>query len=162
MNLMQQSDIQPTMAENPGFIPRLALFHCQFNHYSQADFERIEALGTVRVKRIQVPCAGRISPLLILAAVQGGVDGIVISGCRPGKCHFKQGNLAARRQLTAFCDLMVYVGLEPGRLRFVWLDPADRGQLTRQVEELSQLVRSLGPARRLVTRPRATLPMGVY
>jgi coenzyme F420-reducing hydrogenase delta subunit len=162
MNFVQPADTQKKDTANPGFIPRLALFHCQFNHYGLADFKRIETLETVRVKRIQIPCVGRMNPLYILAAVQGGVDGIVISGCRPGICHYKQGNLSARRQLAAFRDLLIYVGLGPERLRFVWLDPADNGRLTREIEALSRVLFALGPARCLVTRPSAAASMEAF
>jgi len=137
---------------NTSVKPRLVIFQCQFNHYSEADIKSLEALETARVKLVQVPCAGRISPLFILNAVQGGVDGIIISGCVPGKCHFKEGNLGARRQLDAFRELLIYLGLEPQRLRFAWLDPADRGRLVEEAEKLISAVCLLGPATRLVTR----------
>jgi F420-non-reducing hydrogenase iron-sulfur subunit len=143
------------------FTPRIVLFQCRFNHYSNADLERIQALETAEVKCIQVPCAGRISPLFILNAVQGGADGIAVSGCRPGVCHFKQGNLGARRQLEALRNLLTYVGMAAERFRFVWLDPADRGRLVREVAALSSAVRSLGPARCLVTRPTAATSLEI-
>jgi len=146
---------------NRSFKPRLVLFQCRFNHYSTADLKRIETLDTADVKCIQVPCAGRISPLFMLNAVQGGADGIAISGCQPGVCHFKQGNLGARRQLSAFRNLLTYVGMAAERIRFIWLDPADRGRLAREVIELSAVVRSLGPARCLAARSSAALSMGI-
>jgi coenzyme F420-reducing hydrogenase delta subunit len=134
------------------FKPRIVLFQCRFNHYSTADLEQIETLDTANVKCIQVPCAGRISPLFILSAVQGGADAIVVSGCRPGGCHFKQGNLGARRQLAAFHDLLAHVGMAAERLDFIWMDPTDRGRLIRVMNALIATVRLLGPARSLVTR----------
>ena len=165
MKLRMKSELDGmTPKENPlerTFEPRLVLFQCRFNHYSTADLKRIEALDTADVKCIQVPCAGRISPLFILNAVQGGADGIGISGCRPGICHFKQGNLGARRQLAAFRNLLTYVGMAAERLRFVWMDPADRGRLVREVEALRADVQPLGPARCLVTRPIVLSEMGI-
>lgn len=151
-----------TPTESPrkrSFRPRILLFQCRFNHYSTADLEQIEDLETADIKCIQVPCAGRISPLFVLGAVQGGVDGIAVSGCQPGMCHFKEGNLGARRQLTAFHDLLTYAGKAAERLRFVWMDPADRGRLVGEINALIEDVRPLGPARRLVTRPTAKLEL---
>lgn len=143
------------------FEPRIVLFQCRFNHYTTADLERIERSDNARVKCIQVPCAGRISPMFILNAVQGGADGIAVSGCRPGVCHYKHGNLGARRQLEAFRDLLTYVGMAEERLRFFWLDPADRGRLVREMQALIAAVQALGPARHLVTRPIALPATGV-
>ncbi len=150
---MQPTDTPEVNTMIPDFKPRLVLFQCRFNHYSTADLQRIDSLDCADVKCIQVPCTGRISPLFILNAVQGGADGIAVSGCRPGVCHFKQGNLGARRQLAAFANLLTYVGMTAERLRFVWMDPADRGRLVRELDTLSSAVQRLGPARCLVTRP---------
>ncbi len=161
MDIKQPQDTPCERNMNRSFKPRLVLFQCRFNHYSNADLERIEALETADVKCIQVPCAGRISPLFVLNAVQGGVDGIVISGCQPGICHFKRGNLGARRQLSAFRNLLTYVGMPAERIRFIWLDPADRGRLIREVTVLAETVQSLGPAQYLVTRPTAAAPMEI-
>jgi len=132
--------------------PRLVIFQCGFNHYSEADVKSVEASETARVKLVQVPCAGRISPFFILNGVQSGVDGIIVSGCASGKCHFKKGNLGAGRQLDAFREFLIYLGLEPQRLRLVWIDPADRGRLLHETEDMIAALRTLGPARRLVTR----------
>ena len=158
---MQTTDTSSESTMNRSFKPRLVLFQCRFNHYSNADLERIEVLETADVKCIQVPCAGRISPLFMLNAVQGGADGIAISGCQPGVCHFKQGNLGARRQLSAFRNLLTYVGMAAERIRFIWLDPADRGRLVREMTALAATVQPLGPARCLVTRPTAAAAMEI-
>lgn len=152
---MESTRPNDALSQNPmpdSFKPRLVLFQCRFNQYSTADLQRIETLETADVRCIQVPCTGRISPLFILNAVQAGADGIAVSGCRPGVCHYKGGNLGARRQLSAFRDLLAYVGMAPERWRFVWLDPADRGRLTRELEALRADVQRLGPARCLKTR----------
>jgi F420-non-reducing hydrogenase iron-sulfur subunit len=159
MNHLQPSGTPAGSPTKRSFKPRIVLFQCRFNHYSTADLQQIENLTTAHVKCIQVPCAGRISPLFILNAVQGGADGIAVSGCRPGVCHFKQGNLGSRRQLAAFRDLLIHVGMAPERLRFVWMDPADRGRLVAEIDALRAAVQNLGPARHLVTR--ATLPFAM-
>jgi len=158
---MRPADTPIEHPMNRSFKPRIVLFQCRFNQYSTADLRRIETLDWGHVKCIQVPCAGRISPLFILNAVQGGADGIAISGCRPGVCHFKQGNLGARRQLAAFRNLLIYVGMAAERLRFIWLDPADRGRLVRELDTLSAAVQALGPARCLVTRPTVLSAMEI-
>jgi coenzyme F420-reducing hydrogenase delta subunit len=103
-------------------------------------------------KLVQVPCTGRISPLFVLNAIQGGIDGVLISGCPPEKCHFKSGNLGARRQLEEFRSLLVYLGVEQARIRFAWIDPAERGRIQRELAALEESISSIGQARQLVTR----------
>jgi coenzyme F420-reducing hydrogenase delta subunit len=108
------------------------------------------------IKLIKVPCTGRISPLFILNAVQGGTDGILISGCRPEQCHYKEGNLGARRQLDQFWRFLCFLGVEPDRLRFAWIDLSERGRIQQELAALEAQVRAIGPARRLVTRAAST------
>ncbi len=104
------------------------------------------------IKLIKVPCSGRISPLFLLNAIQGGVDGILVNGCVPGKCHFKEGNLAAHRRLDAFRRLLTYVGMETARVRFAWIDIDERGRIQQELAELEDSIRAIGESRRLVTR----------
>ena len=134
------------------WMPRLAMFQCQYNQYSPADREWLATQLPQRIKHIQVPCTGRISPLMILNAVQGGVDGILICGCLPEKCHFKTGNLGARRQLDEFRSLLTYLGMEEERIRFAWIDATERGRARQELISLEETVASLGQVTRLSTR----------
>jgi len=135
-----------------GSRPTIVVFQCQFNLYDDPDRQSVEAFGAARVKVIRVPCSGRISPLFLLNAVQDGADGIMVCGCAPHKCHFKEGNFRARRQLEAFRNLLIYLGLEPERIRFVWLDPMERGGLVGALGELKEALGRVGPTTRLVPR----------
>jgi coenzyme F420-reducing hydrogenase delta subunit len=104
------------------------------------------------MKLFRVPCSGRISPLYLLNAIQGGVDGILINGCVPGKCHFKEGNLAAHRRLGEFRRFLTYLGMEEGRVRFAWIDVDERGRIQRELADFEETIRGLGESTRLVTR----------
>ena len=134
------------------WVPRLAVFQCQYCLYSEADQRWMDTQLPQYIKLIKVPCTGRISPLFVLNAVQGGADGILISGCKPEKCHFKEGNLGARRQLDEFARFLTYLGMEAGRLCFVWIDLSEHGRIQQELAEWEERIRSIGPARRLVTR----------
>jgi coenzyme F420-reducing hydrogenase delta subunit len=134
------------------WLPRLAVFQCQYNLYSMGDREWLAAELPLRIKHIPVPCSGRISPLFILNAIQGGVDGVLICGCLPEKCHFKTGNLGARRQLDEFRTFLAYLGLDEQRIRFAWIDPAERGRIRQEIMDLEETILSIGQARQLATR----------
>jgi coenzyme F420-reducing hydrogenase delta subunit len=104
------------------------------------------------IKRIQVPCTGRISPLFVLNVIQGGVDGVLVSGCVPEKCHFKEGNLGARRQLDEFRRFLSYLGMESERIRFAWIDVTERGRIQQEIASLEETLLVMGQLERLVTR----------
>ncbi|NMC16365.1 MAG: hydrogenase iron-sulfur subunit [Chloroflexi bacterium] len=132
--------------------PKIAFFQCQWCLYAPEDQEWVDSRLPENIHLIKVPCTGRIDPLFVLNAVQGGADGVVISGCLPEKCHFKEGNLAARRQLVEFTSLLDYIGYDQERVRFVWLDLQDRGRIQRELADFESQISRLGPAESLATR----------
>jgi F420-non-reducing hydrogenase iron-sulfur subunit len=132
--------------------PRIVVFQCQYCLFSAADREWMDTQLPPNIKRIKVPCTGRISPLFVLNAIQGGVDGILVSGCVPEKCHFKEGNLGARRQLDEFRRFLSYLGMESERIRFAWIDVTERGRIQREIAGLEETLRSLGQLERLAAR----------
>jgi coenzyme F420-reducing hydrogenase delta subunit len=134
--------------------PKIAFFQCQWCLYSPADQNWVDTQLPSNIHLTKTPCTGRINPLYVLNAVQGGADGVIISGCMPEQCHFKTGNMAARRQLEEFNDFLNHIGYEKERVRFVWLDLQDRGIIQKQLAQFEQDLEVLGPAKNLITRTK--------
>ncbi len=132
--------------------PKIALFQCRWCLYSPTDQEWVDTKLPENIHLTKTPCTGRINPLYMLNAVQGGADGVMISGCLPEQCHFKTGNMAARRQLDEFNDFLDYIGYDKQRVRFVWLDLQDRGIIQKQLAAFEQDLEGMGPASNLATR----------
>jgi len=135
--------------------PKIALFQCQWCLYSEPDQDWVDHLLPPNIHLTKLSCTGRINPLHILNAIQGGADGIVVSGCQPEKCHFKEGNLSALRQHDEFLNFLDYIGYERDRVRFVWLDLQDRGRIQRELAEFETIVTLLGEVDTLATRMHA-------
>ena len=70
----------------------------------------------------------------------------MISGCMPEKCHYIKGNLGARRQLDEFARLLAYLGMQPERVRFVWMDVSERGRIQQEVADFEAQLAALGPS----------------
>ncbi len=136
---------------------KIALFQCRWCLYSPEDQAWVDNDLPENIHLVKVPCTGRIDPLFILNAVQGGADGVMISGCLPEKCHFKEGNLAARRQLAEFSQFLDYIGYAQDRVRFVWLDLQDRGCIQQELTAFERALEALGPAQALATRAPAAM-----
>jgi len=97
------------------------------------------------VRLLRFPCTGRMNPMFIVKAFERGADGVLVSGCHPGDCHYVHGNLVARRRFTVFRSLMDLLGLDQGRLHFSWVSAAEGHKWVRVVEEVTESVRSAGP-----------------
>ena len=131
--------------------PKIVAFLCNWCSYAGADLAgigRIQYPPNVRV--IRVPCSGRVNPLYILRALQHGADGVLVSGCHPGDCHYISGNYAARRKFAMLKNFLEHLGLEPGRVQFSWVSAAEGEKFASVIREVTESVRQLGPAKRLV------------
>jgi len=113
-----------------------------------AGISRIQYPPNIRV--VRVPCSARVSPYFIIKILQRGWDGVLVSGCHPGDCHYISGNLVARRRFSVLKDILEYAGVEPGRVNFSWISAAEGERFSKVVKEVVKRVRSLGPAKRLV------------
>jgi coenzyme F420-reducing hydrogenase delta subunit len=126
--------------------PKIVAFFCNWCTYGAADLagvSRMQYPPNIRV--IRVPCSGRISPKFILSAFRKGADGVWVSGCHPGDCHYIEGNYFARRKILLFSNLLEYMGLEPGRLHFSWISSAEATKFVEVVTGVTAAVKALGP-----------------
>jgi len=152
---MSQENAADTQGD--GWQPRIVAFLCNWCSYAGADLagvSRFQYPPTIRI--IRVPCSSRVNPTMILKALQKGADGVLISGCHPGDCHYSSGNYHARRKFALLNDLLEYVGIEAGRVHFTWVSAAEGEKFSRIVTEVTDEVKKLGPAQKLVAQQAAT------
>jgi coenzyme F420-reducing hydrogenase delta subunit len=139
------------MTESGTWEPKILAFLCNWCSYAGADLagiSRIQYPPTIRV--IRVPCSGRIDPLFILTSLQKGTDGVLVSGCHPGECHYLTGNYSARRKFALLKSLLAYVGLEEDRVQFSWVSASEGARFAKVVEQVTARITALGPAKQLV------------
>lgn len=127
--------------------PRITAFLCNWCTYGAADLagvSRLEHPPNIRI--IRLPCSGRVSPKFILAAFREGADGVWVSGCHPGDCHYIEGNFYARRKFALFKNLLAHTGIEPERLHFSWISSAEATKFVDVATDVIEAVRSMGPS----------------
>ena len=127
------------------FEPRIVGFLCNWCSYAGADLagtSRLKIPANLRV--VRVPCSGRINPLFIFKALEEGADGVMVSGCHPGDCHYISGNRYAKRKLAMLRRLLEWVGIEPERIHFTWLSASEGARYAVEVAEFVDKVRVLG------------------
>ncbi len=133
--------------------PKIVAFFCNWCTYGAADLAGVNRLQyPPNFKVIRVPCSGRISPKLILQAFRNGADGVWVSGCHPGDCHYIEGNLYARRRFTMFREMMKFIGIEEKRLHFSWISAAEGTKFAEVARDVINDVKALGPAQKLIKR----------
>jgi len=131
--------------------PKIVAFLCNWCSYAGADLAgtgRIQYPPNIRV--IRVPCSGRVNPLYIIRALQEGADGVLVSGCHPGDCHYSSGNMYARRKFTLLKNLLEYIGIESERVQFSWVSASEGARFAEVVTKVTEDIKRLGKPTRLV------------
>lgn len=134
------------MSESQQFEPLIIGFTCNWCSYRAADLA-----GTARVKYppnirlMRLMCSGRLDPALVLKALAGGADGVLITGCHPGECHYLEQNFKALRRFKLMQRMLAQMGIEPDRVRLIWASAAEGVRLAEEINRMVEDVRKLGP-----------------
>jgi F420-non-reducing hydrogenase iron-sulfur subunit len=140
-------------AEGERFEPRIVAFLCNWCSYAGADLAGVSRLQyPTNIRIVRVMCSGRISPMLVLRAFKDGADGVLVSGCHPGDCHYLKGNLYTRRNLQLLRSMIEYMGIEPDRFQMSWVSASEGGKFADVVRTTVEKVRKLGPNTKFQTK----------
>jgi len=140
------------------FAPKIILFCCNWCLYAAADLastSRLEIKPYFRV--IRTMCSGRVEPAFVLHAFSSGADGVMITGCHPGDCHYLSGNYKAMRRVMLLRNMLPQLGIEPERLKLEWISASEAAKFQSAVNGFIDEVTDLGP---LTLDTRATRETG--
>ncbi len=126
--------------------PNILVIACNWCTYQAADMA-----GSLRyaypptVKVVRVPCSGRVEPEFVIEALLNGADGVLIGGCHPGDCHYKEGNYKALRRYEWLKKIIEELGIEPERVRLEWIGGSEGLKFAEVMKEFDATIRKLGP-----------------
>jgi len=126
--------------------PKIIGFLCNWCSYTGADLagvSRIQYPSNIRI--IKVMCSGRVNPQFVLKAFMEGADGVLVSGCHPGDCHYIEGNYHARRKLTMLTDILGFTGIDLKRFQMSWVSASEGKKFAEIVTAFTEQVKELGP-----------------
>ncbi len=144
--MSEQLEHKKEETSSGAFEPKIMAFVCNWCTYAGADLagtSRMEYRPNVRI--IKLPCTGRIDPLFIIKAFENGADGVLVSGCHPGDCHYTTGNYHARRRWIGFKSLMEFTGIDLRRLHFSWVSASEAIKWVDLINKITDDVKKLGP-----------------
>ncbi|HAY21934.1 hydrogenase iron-sulfur subunit [Desulfobacca acetoxidans] len=128
------------------FEPKIIVFCCQWCSYAAADLAgsmRLQYPPNIRI--IKVPCTGRVDILHILKAFECGADGVFLSGCVLGECHYLEGNYWAVKRVGRVKEILQGIGLEPARVEMYFNSAGMGPQFARCCIDFTERIRQLGP-----------------
>jgi len=135
-----------TTADIALFEPRIVGFLCNWCSYSGADLAGVSRLKTSpNIRIIRTMCSGRVDPSFIIRAFELGADGILISGCHFGDCHYLEGNFKTMRRVEMMKLILKNFGIDPKRLRLEWISASEAEKFARVSFEFTDEIRKIGP-----------------
>ena len=127
--------------------PKIVAIICNWCSYAGADLAggaRIQYPTDIRA--IRVMCTGRIDPLFIMKAFQDGADGVLVSGCHFGDCHYLAGNFKAAKRMFLMKNILRNIGLDDRRLRMTFVSASEGAKWAGVVEDVVKTINELGPS----------------
>jgi len=128
------------------FDPLIIGFTCNWCSYRAADMA-----GTARIKYphnvrlIRLMCSGRLDPSFVLKALANGADGVLITGCHPGECHYLEQNYKAMRRVMLLRRTISQFGINPDRVKLVWASAAEGVRLANEITKYVEVIKKIGP-----------------
>jgi heterodisulfide reductase subunit A len=128
------------------FEPIVLCFACQWCSYAAADLagiSRIQYPPNVRILR--VPCSGRVDVLHVLKAFLNGADGVIITGCLIGDCHYIDGNVKAKDRVDVMRKSLTALGIDPERLEIGFASSSEGQKFATMMTDFVGKIRKFGP-----------------
>ncbi len=130
--------------------PRLVVFCCNWCSYAGADLagvSRFQYPPNIRI--IRVMCSGRVDPTFLLKSLKNGADGVLLSGCHIGDCHYITGNEYTDERFKKFHDFIVkQLGIDDERVRLEWVSASEGKRWSEVVAEFTNQIKKLGPLKK--------------
>ena len=132
-----------------GFEPNILVFCCNWCSYAGADLagvSRFQYPPNIRI--IRVMCSGRVDPAFVLKALKNGADGVLVSGCHIGDCHYITGNEYTQERFERLYNILIkQLGINPKRVRLEWVSASEGKRFAEVITEFTNQIKELGPLR---------------
>ena len=90
-------------------------------------------------------CSGRVHPSFVLRAFELGADGVLVSGCHIGDCHYINANHQTEKRVQRLWRKMARHGLNKDRLRLAWISAAEGLRFSQEISVLKEIVDQVTP-----------------
>ncbi|MFX1454150.1 MAG: hydrogenase iron-sulfur subunit [Promethearchaeota archaeon] len=129
------------------FNPEILVFCCNWCSYAGADLagvSRFQYPPNMRIVRVM--CSGRIEPSFVLKALKNGADGVLVSGCHIGDCHYISGNEYTKERFERLHNIIIkQLGIDGRRVRLEWISASEGRRFADLITEFTNQIKELGP-----------------
>ncbi|MFX0099602.1 MAG: hydrogenase iron-sulfur subunit [Candidatus Hodarchaeota archaeon] len=142
---MVESQAMGHVIHEEEFTPYILGIFCNWCSYAGADSagtSRFQRPPTLRI--IRVMCSGRVEPEFIFKALKNGVDGVLVSTCHAGDCHYVEGNYKTFRKAALISRVLEHMGYNPKRFRLTNISASEATKLTDVINTFTEDLKKIG------------------
>jgi len=141
------NQISALLSPNNGILsPKIVAFCCDECGYATVD---LVGMGKIKypanILPVRTPCLNWISPYHIFKTFEHGADGVLLVGCKIGKCQHLNVEANAEKTVKFAKDIMDEIGLNGDRLEMISVCAAEPTRFTRAAESLVSVTKKIGP-----------------
>lgn len=126
--------------------PSVLLFLCSNDAYPAWNkLARLKKRDLEGIVPVAVPCIGAVNPAWINEALIGGVDGVMLAGCRTDQCHHSTGTSLAATRLENLTETLARMRIETERVCKAGIAIDDWLKLSAEIQEFRTRLGNLGP-----------------
>ena len=134
------------MKNKEGFKPNIIVFCCNWCSYAGADLAGVSRLQIpAYFKVIRVMCSARVSPEVVMKALSGKIDGVMVLGCHIGDCHYIDGNHRTKKRFALLKPLLECVGIDSRRLYVEWVSASEGVRFQELITKFIKTIKEIGP-----------------
>ena len=141
------TETKKRIEENESFEPIIVAFCCNWCSYAGADLagvSRFQYPPNIRV--IRVMCSGRVDPSFVLKSLNNGADGVIVTGCHIGDCHYISGNEYTKDRFERLFSIIInQLGVNEKRVRLEWISASEGKRFAEVITEFTNTIKKLGP-----------------
>jgi quinone-modifying oxidoreductase subunit QmoB len=135
--------------DEPAFPVRIIGLICENDAMPALDAAAVHRLKIdPTIRFIPLRCMGSFAMEWIKIALNNGIDGMVLLGCKYGddyQCHFAKGSELCAYRLTKLSETLDKLGLEADRVQQFQIAISDFNELPQMLSDFVARVREIGP-----------------
>jgi quinone-modifying oxidoreductase, subunit QmoB len=129
--------------------PRILVFMCENDAVPAMDEAAARGMSwNPWMRIIPVRCLGAVNVIWIADAMSGGIDGVLLLGCKKGddyQCHYMTGSELANTRMANVGETLDRLSLESERVRIVEIARNEFDRIPQIFEEFAEKIDELGP-----------------
>ena len=135
---------------------QIVAYCCEHCAYAAADLAGgLRMQYPPEIKVVMIPCTGKLDILMVLQAIENGADGVLITGCHIGDCHYQSGNKKAQGMVENLKEILSTLGIGDNRLRLEWISASEGNRFADVVTDFIKEIEGMGPNPMTPSAPEA-------